>query len=101
MNICSGTVTTSGGRLTDSNMALTLGFLVLQQHQAGRGGARRPACTSCGITLDDWEAQNMPSLRGRCENCEQLHKEGNYCPVCDKVCPAPVSFPMPLMDWDP
>jgi len=92
------TVTPSGGCLADLKTALTLVFAMLQQHRAGRGGARRPACTSCGITLDDWEAQNMASLRGRCENCEQLHKEGNYCPVCDKVPPALMSSPMPLID---
>lgn len=27
----------------------------------------------------------MAAFGGRCENCEQLHKEGNYCPVCDKA----------------
>ncbi|EIE18305.1 hypothetical protein COCSUDRAFT_83606 [Coccomyxa subellipsoidea C-169] len=55
------------------------------------GGPRRPACKSCAITLDEWEAQNMAAFGGRCENCEQLHKEGSYCPVCDKARSRPQS----------
>lgn len=69
--------------------AKSIVFMWLVQHQAGRGGgshARRPACKSCAIALDDWELQNSAAFGGRCENCEQLHKEGNFCPVCDKVC---------------
>ncbi len=34
----------------------------------------------------------MAAFGGRCENCEQLHKEGSYCPVCDKARSRPQSL---------
>ena len=46
---------------------------------------QQTACNSCGRRLDEWEASNSAAYGGRCAGCHQLHKEGSYCPVCNKV----------------
>ena len=51
-----------------------------------------PACTSCSMPL---ETPGGVKNTGRCRLCAKLHKEGQYCPVCDAVwqwanCPAMV-----------
>ena len=58
---------------------------VTQQGRSSRGAHRRLACTSCDIGLDELEVQRMAAYGGRCTNCQQLHKEGSFCPVCSKV----------------
>ena len=58
---------------------------VTRQGRSSRGAHRRLACSSCDIGLDELEAQRMAAYGGRCTNCQQLHKEGSFCPVCSKV----------------
>ena len=48
-------------------------------------GPQQTSCNSCGKRLDEWEASNAGAYGGRCAGCNQLHKEGSYCPVCSKV----------------
>ena len=51
-----------------------------------------PRCSSCSMAL---EAPGGHKDTGRCRLCAKLHREGQYCPVCDRVwqwanCPAMV-----------
>ena len=54
--------------------------------------ADAPRCSSCSMAL---EAPGGHKDTGRCRLCAKLHREGQYCPVCDRVwqwanCPAMV-----------
>ena len=54
--------------------------------------ADAPRCSSCSLALD---APGGHKDTGRCRLCAKLYREGQYCPVCDKVwqwanCPAMV-----------
>ena len=42
-----------------------------------------PRCTSCGVVGD--EGLKLKTARGRCRLCQKLHKDGQFCPVCDRV----------------
>ena len=39
-----------------------------------------PKCSSCGVA-----DETVSTKSGRCALCAKLHKEGQYCPVCDRV----------------
>ena len=41
-----------------------------------------PKCSSCGVSTDEVLAHGA---KGRCALCQKLHKEGQFCPVCDRV----------------
>ena len=41
------------------------------------------ACGSCGVTGD--EGLKSKNAQGRCSLCQKLYKEGQFCPVCDRV----------------
>ena len=40
-------------------------------------------CASCGVTDD--ESLRSKNSNGLCALCRKLHKEGQFCPVCDRV----------------
>ena len=42
-----------------------------------------PRCTSCGVVGD--EGLKLKTAQGRCRLCQKLHKDGQFCPVCDRV----------------
>ena len=49
--------------------------------RAERLATRR--CASCGVTDD--ESLRSKNSNGLCALCRKLHKEGQFCPVCDRV----------------
>ena len=56
-----------------------------------------PTCSSCYVPLDK---EGGVKGTGRCALCAKLHKEGQFCPACDKVwqwanCPAMVGCDAP------
>ena len=74
----------------------TLGEDAENAHRAEDADETVPKCTSCALPLE-------PALRkshgvkgsGRCRLCAKLHKQGQFCPCCEKVwqwanCPAMV-----------
>ena len=52
---------------------------------AVRGGGERDArgVRPCGVVGD--EGLKLKTARGRCRLCQKLHKDGQFCPVCDRV----------------